>query len=90
MKGFELKEASKMLLDSIGNYGDNPFFVEALDEIANKTVLTKLERLAWDTRLQDSMWGEIENHLNHHCHIEDEELFQHAVALLESGWARCG
>lgn len=83
MTGNEFKTACETLLKAIGNKGDNPDFYDALIEVTNALSPTKLEYCAHNSRVKNSIWYEIELHLNNGNHIENEELFEYAVALLE-------
>ena len=89
MSGNQLKDACVTLALAIGAGLDNPDFMEALQTILDTLDEKFLQRLADSPHVQDSMWGEIENHLNQHCHVEDQEQFIQAVALLEAGWKLC-
>lgn len=89
MTGSELKNACQKLLESIGNGGENPDFITALRFIAFDTQPKRLEFMAKYPRLEDALWLEIENHINHYP-IENDELFEYAIALLEHGWTKGG
>ena len=88
MTGEALKAACKQLRLAIGDGIDNPDFVEALRDIVAETSEGKIKYLALSREVQDAMWDEVENHLNRHCRVEDEEAFVQAVAELEAGWSR--
>jgi len=83
MTGVELQKISQIFIYSIGDGSDNPFFMEALHEIAEEPSEVKLQQLANSRRVNDAFWDEIERHINH-CHIVDKEMFEHGVALLEN------
>lgn len=89
MTGSELKDACQLLLESIGTGGENPDFIVALRSIAFDTQPKRLEFMAKYPRLKDALWFEIENHINRHP-IENNELFEYAIALLERGWTQGG
>jgi len=85
--GPQLKAACKNLIIAIGGGNDNPDFLAALIIIANGPKEMNVELMARNSRIQNAMWYEIEQHLNNHYHIEDQERFTQAVAELEGGWA---
>ena len=85
MTGEELRAVCAKLLFAIGDGDDNPDFAWALREVAGYPI-ERLDALAKSKRLRDSMWGEIQSHLNSNFFVNDEEHFIQAVADLESRW----
>lgn len=87
MTGKELKEACQILLESIGICNENSDFIDALHTVVSDRSTKRMAFLARYPRLEKALWAEIENHINYFP-IANDELFQHACALLEQGWAK--